>query len=367
MKELPTDPNHRTDDRRRERRLKSRAILLATAGLLALLAAIYGIEAVGPEPAESGAWTLAVAATLLVQLALWLVPRLGWDRKLTWDRHYVYVPMTATALLFGLYILVAPDGRHAVLMAWFVGLLFTTGLVGFWGIVFLGSLMTVIYLATAWYQIETGIPHHLPTEVVEAMVFLGINAYAGTVFARIRGQRRRTRELREELARKAVTDSLTQLPNRRYLEEFLKAELARIDRYGGQCALALIDVDDFKHYNDTLGHMAGDEVLKELAELLQELTRVSDVAARYGGEEFAVIMVNVSREEAVRISRRLCRMVEAHDFDREEVQPSGHLTVSVGVASCPEDGSTFEELVTAADEALYAAKREGKNQVHAAA
>lgn len=170
-------------------------------------------------------------------------------------------------------------------------------------------------------------------------------------------------KLRRRLAEMALTDPLTELPNRRRFEEIVRGELARIQRYGGQCSLVMIDVDYFKNYNDTLGHLAGDVILKELAQLMREQLRLSDVLARYGGEEFGMIMINTPKDEAFRAVERLRRVIAEHPFRGAHVQPGKQLTISAGVACAPQDGLRYEDLVDRADGALYAAKRKGRNLV----
>ena len=345
--------------------MRSRGVLLATAGHLLAVAVLAVLRNLGVSDLGWDEILTVAVAVLTLQGSLWVVARQGWSEGVEWDPHFIYVPLLVSAGLFALYVYVAPEARYLMLMAWFVSLLFITGLAGFREVLGLGAVMTVLYLGVLWV-LPAAEHDALAFEAVHAGVFLAINAYAGLVFERLRQQRRETKELREQLAQRAITDPLTGLRNRRYLDEYLAAELARIRRYGGQCALTLIDVDNFKNYNDTLGHLAGDDVLRSLADVLQEHLRVSDVAARYGGEEFAVMMVNIDRGEAVEAAERLRRVVEGHDFPREEIQPTGNLTVSLGVAACPADGDTADELMRGADEALYRAKREGKNRVRAA-
>jgi diguanylate cyclase (GGDEF)-like protein len=347
------------------RRIRERGVLRASGGLGLLLLLILALDGLGVSTIDHSAWLAAAGVTLLVQGALWYLPRRGWDRALTWDPHYVRLPLFATVLLFGLYIHVAPEARFFLLMTWFVALLFAVGLVGLVEVLVLGLAMSISYLA-AVTSMGPGAELSLRFEAVRAGVFLLINVFAGLVFERLKTQREETRELRSLLEEQAVTDPLTGLPNRRYLRDLLEAEIGRIGRYGGQCALAMIDVDDFKNYNDTLGHVAGDRVLERLGSVFEEHMRVSDVVARYGGEEFGLIMMNAGKEEALEGAERLRRRVEVHPFGSEEIQPSGDLTISVGVACCPEDAESYEELVQKADEALYAAKRRGKNRVHAA-
>ena len=160
----------------------------------------------------------------------------------------------------------------------------------------------------------------------------------------------------------ALTDPLTQLPNRRHFEDVLRAELGRLRRYGGHCTVAMIDVDFFKHYNDAVGHMAGDTALRELADVMRRELRLNDMVARFGGEEFALIILSAGHEEALGIIERLRGDVQEHPFRHRDLQPGGRLTVSAGVASFPAAAVTYEALLQRADEALYRAKREGRNR-----
>jgi len=350
-------------------RIKKRGVLLATGGLLFALGLTWVLHAVGMVPMDTAQWEAAVALTLVVQAALWLLPHLGIDERLTGDPHYLYLPMLCAAALLAAYVYVAPGARYLLLMAWFVALLFMGGLAGLVEVVVLSAAMTLGYLGALGVRARTGLGADLQFahEAVRAGVFLAINVYAGFVFERLRGERKERGQLRRRLVELAVTDPLTGLRNRRYFEDILRSELSRIARYGGTCSVAMIDVDHFKNYNDTLGHLAGDEVLRQLAQALQDRMRVSDVMARYGGEEFGLILVNTDREDALEVTERLRHEIQARRFPREEVQPGRHLTISAGIATCPEDGIDYEELIQKADEALYAAKAAGRNRVHAAA
>lgn len=168
--------------------------------------------------------------------------------------------------------------------------------------------------------------------------------------------------LRETLSRQSVRDPLSGLFNRRYLEETLTRELARAERDGGCFALLMVDIDHFKSFNDRHGHALGDWVIKQVAGMLREQRRGGDVACRYGGEEFVVAMFDTTAEraaeraEALRESIQTIRLPPPYDDD-----PG--ITISIGMASFPNDGSTQSELLAAADGALYAAKRGGRNQV----
>ncbi|MGE0867600.1 MAG: diguanylate cyclase [Kofleriaceae bacterium] len=175
----------------------------------------------------------------------------------------------------------------------------------------------------------------------------------------------RTHELAEanaRLAQLAVTDGLTGLYNHRHFHERLALEVERSQRSGLPLSLLMLDVDHFKRFNDSHGHPAGDEVLRQLARVLGDTRRANDVVARYGGEEFAVILVDTPKFTAAKVAERIRERVAAHDFTEAAPKP-GQLGVSVGVATYPEDGGDAEALVRAADTALYAAKRAGRDRV----
>ena len=167
----------------------------------------------------------------------------------------------------------------------------------------------------------------------------------------------------EIAASEAFTDSLTGLFNLRQFWLSLDHELARARRYRRKCSLAMIDIDFFKQYNDRHGHLRGDEVLKEVGGLFSASIRNSDIAARYGGEEFMVIMPETNRDLASIAGEKLRRAVADHPFPLQETQPGGSLTVSVGIATFPDDATTARELVDAADQALYRGKQQGRNRV----
>lgn len=155
----------------------------------------------------------------------------------------------------------------------------------------------------------------------------------------------------------SVTDPLTGLLNRRYLEERIAEEIVRSKRHRFSLSLMMLDVDDFKSYNDRYGHLAGDTALRTVAEILKETLRGADVAARYGGEEFAILLPQTSSEEAAQIGERIRRRIERAEF------PHRTVTISVGIASCSQEVDTPRDIISAADVALYAAKNSGRNNV----
>lgn len=154
----------------------------------------------------------------------------------------------------------------------------------------------------------------------------------------------------------AVRDGLTGLHNYRYFAERVADELARAHRYGGAVAIVMIDVDLFKRVNDTWGHLEGDEVLRQIAQLIEHETRESDIVARYGGEEFAIIMPQTNLEHATTAADKLRESVEAHSFRTVETNDIIRITVSCGVACYPETAAEDDELLRLADAALYEAK-----------
>jgi diguanylate cyclase (GGDEF)-like protein len=176
----------------------------------------------------------------------------------------------------------------------------------------------------------------------------------------------RTAELGEansRLAQLAVTDGLTGLYNHRHFHERLALEVERSVRNGLPLSLLMIDVDHFKHYNDQHGHPAGDELLRRLARLMGDGRRANDFVARYGGEEFAIVLVDTPKLTAAQVAERLRDRVASHPFPAAASQPGGSLSISIGVASFPDDASDSEALVRAADAALYQAKHGGRNCV----
>ena len=169
--------------------------------------------------------------------------------------------------------------------------------------------------------------------------------------------RDRVSESLDELTRAATVDPVTGLYNRRYFEAQIQAEVQRARRQQQDLALLMVDIDDFKRINDTLGHLEGDRALRDVANLLRRGVRIFDLCARYGGEEFAIVMPGATRNVAVQVAERIRRGIQ----DRS-LQSAAPMTVSVGVGFLEPD-HTEEDLIGAADKALMSAKRAGKNVV----
>ncbi len=166
-----------------------------------------------------------------------------------------------------------------------------------------------------------------------------------------------------EKADQSVTDELTRLPNRRELNTRLQIEWNRSRRFGTPLALLMVDIDHFKRYNDVNGHLLGDRALTGVARVLKQNTRQVDTVARFGGEEFVVLLPGEDRESAAAVAEKLCRAVARNQFPRMETQPGGHLSISIGVASHPEDAADPQDLLHRADLALFAAKEGGRGRV----
>jgi|GEM_PF-899243 len=167
----------------------------------------------------------------------------------------------------------------------------------------------------------------------------------------------------EQFERQAITDGLTGIFNRRYLDERLAAELHRAERYGHPLSLIILDIDHFKTVNDVLGHLGGDSVLCDVAALLRDRVRKIDVVARYGGEEFAIVLPETGVKGALYVAEKLRAWIEEHPFEGEDRLPRGIITSSFGVASTEVHGVDPLDLIRSADLSLYQAKTAGRNRV----
>jgi diguanylate cyclase (GGDEF)-like protein len=214
---------------------------------------------------------------------------------------------------------------------------------------------------------------------------------------------------RERLRQLAITDGLTDLYNHRYFKEHLEQEVYRANRHQSHVSVVMVDIDHFKKFNDTYGHPAGDAILREIARLLKENIRKIDLAARYGGEEFCLVLVETNKAAAAIVAEKVRRLVEAHTFDlnkdgqllsaanmliagvsshpasgeaveaiaaaetaragetwpapRNNFRAGFRITISMGVATFPDDAVELSQLIEAADQRLYKAKKQGRNQV----
>lgn len=170
-------------------------------------------------------------------------------------------------------------------------------------------------------------------------------------------------QLNTRLQYLANRDALTKLYNRRYFLETLEREFLRAQRHTHPFSVVFVDLDHFKQYNDTFGHPAGDDLLTGLAELITKCARGDTIAARYGGEEFVLLLPETLKDDAYIFAERLRKNVEEYPFPGRESQPLGQVSLSLGVAAFPEDGSDCAALIARADEAMYQAKNNGRNRV----
>ena len=161
----------------------------------------------------------------------------------------------------------------------------------------------------------------------------------------------------------SITDGLTKVYNHRYFQEYLDRELQRARRTASTFVLLFADVDNFKLYNDVNGHLAGDEVLRELATIILNTTRKTDFVARYGGEEFAVILPDTVMGGGLRVALQIMQAIRTKKWLYADALPCKTITMSIGVVSYPKDALLKEELISKADEAMYHAKKTGKNKV----
>ena len=171
--------------------------------------------------------------------------------------------------------------------------------------------------------------------------------------------------LHGELERLSVTDRLTELYNHGHFQQRLEEEFKRSSRFGHPMSLIMLDIDDFKEFNDSFGHVRGDDVLKAVSSIIRASLREMDIAARYGGEEFVVVLPETDRDGAAAVAHRIREDVEQRGFLIEDTGTVGR-TVSVGVAAYPRDAGSALELLESADAAMYRAKRAGKNRVEIA-
>ncbi|HEX5871722.1 MAG TPA: GGDEF domain-containing protein [Longimicrobium sp.] len=336
---------------------KQRGLALATIGLAVAVGVLVLLDTIWFVEITARQWVVTFATCAATVGGAWLLLQRGARLWRGWDPHFVLVPSIAVAILLSEFVWVAPETRLLVLVVWPVVLIFLAGYAGFRTALLLTALMTAGYLGAVALSRPAGV--RLEVEVILAVVFFITNLFAAIVLGRIRHQRLALAEARAELSRLVYTDALTGLPNRRHFSERFDTEVARVARYGGSFTLALLDCDHFKDYNDRHGHPAGDDALRELGMLLREQLRASDSVARLGGEEFAVLMVGADPALAGMVAERLRARIAGHAFGAT----TDSLTVSIGIASAPEDADTPEALFRLADQALYAAKAQGRNCV----
>ena len=170
-------------------------------------------------------------------------------------------------------------------------------------------------------------------------------------------------KLHQEIKQLAITDDLTGLYNFRYIKDRLEEEVKRAQRFKHLLALIMADIDHFKEFNDNYGHLAGNKVLQNIADILQLNVREVDIVGRFGGEEFIIILPEANKKEAHKIAERIRIKVEDYNFINKKNHPNEKVTLSLGVTSCFQESITPQGLMYKVDQALYQAKRKGRNRV----
>ncbi|MBI1824088.1 MAG: diguanylate cyclase, partial [Nitrospirae bacterium] len=192
----------------------------------------------------------------------------------------------------------------------------------------------------------------------DLLVAMTISGYASMAIERSEFYRRS-----EEFRQISITDPLSSLLNRRYFQERMAEEMERSKRHKLPLSLIVMDIDNFKKFNDLHGHLAGDEAIRLVGLSLRNNIRTIDVAARYGGEEFTVILPQTTKSDATQIAQRICSEIEKNALVTDDRNRTSGITVSLGLATFPDDTESLEDLFKHADRALYTAKAAGKNRV----
>jgi diguanylate cyclase (GGDEF)-like protein len=307
----------------------------------------------------------AVAIIMITPLILsWSVrePHVWTRRKVIEAALFGATLLVATRLIFG-----AASEPFAVLP-----LAFMIPPIIIWGAFRLGQREVMLASVAAcsvaiWYTIQGRGPFavaSLNETLLLLLAFVSTVVMTGLVLSAVVGQRSRASEALQhalsDLAEQAIRDPMTGLYNRRFLREFLARELMRAKRGGIGLAVIMMDLDHFKRINDSFGHDAGDLVLTEVAAMLQKSIRGSDMVCRFGGEEFVLVLTDATRTGALRRCEELRDAIRRLD-PRHHGSSLGHPTASFGVALFPEHGEDADALINASDQALYEAKRAGRD------
>ncbi len=295
-------------------------------------------------------YVILVCDLLLVTGLVWARGRLATDAY-----HFYYLVIVGASILFG--------GWESLGFAVAAGVLY--GLVVLWG-AFTPTALERVIIRTVYFVLTGAAAAYLSLQEGRQRL---ARAHVQRFLADLQEAHTRLKVHAREMSQRAVSDGLTGLYNHTYLHQRLDEELGRAKRYGGSLSLLMLDLDDFKAYNDRLGHLEGDKVLAEVARIISRSVRKADIVCRYGGEEFAVIMPETDTPAALTAAERIRQAVEesippdAAGEDTADRAPRP--TVSIGVATYPHHAAARIPLIEAADRALYFSKHNGKNLVSA--
>ncbi len=212
----------------------------------------------------------------------------------------------------------------------------------------------LIYVLAAYYAMRYG---NVWFELIYPLIFSMI-AFISTLIVKYLIKSRDF----EHQYKLATTDGLTELYNHRYFQEQMKMQVEQAKRYESNFSLIIIDIDHFKRFNDTFGHQSGDAVLRQVAMTLKRNVRATDIVCRYGGEEMSIILPNIGKDEAYSTAQKICSRVAEKSFKLSNGKESS-VTISLGVATYPYDGTDAATLIENADKKMYSAKNNGRNQV----
>lgn len=220
-------------------------------------------------------------------------------------------------------------------------------------------LVVVIYFTNEGliFSIE-----NLATVIAFNVILLFTYFISSYLSKNLRKNEDKIRSLLQKTQEMSVTDGLTNLYNQTHFFLLFRLQLKKSQRYHTNFSLVIFDVDYFKNYNDNNGHLKGSGVLKQIGEIMRRCFRSSDVLAKYGGDEFVIILPDSDKVGAFLAADRLREEIEKEPFEGREQQPLGKITLSLGISSYPEHGTSVEELLDHADKALYSAKKSGRNR-----
>jgi len=275
------------------------------------------------------------------------------------SKKYKVIQIIETVLIFSLFTILiayAPDVTQYKLL--FLLIIITSSLqYGFkYGIIISIAASAIVLTIDLVFIRDAIVNEAFQNDLILIGVFI-LTAWLLGYYQKIE------REHREYITQLAIFDGLTEVYNHRHFYDYLKTIISEARQSNSSVSLLILDIDNFKHYNDMFGHQQGDAALRKIADILKENTRSQDFIARYGGEEFAIILPGVPEKNAFAIAERIRSVIEQTHFEGEEYQPNGTLTVSIGVSSFPEKAHNDTELVKSADDALYRAKFFNKNRV----